>query len=128
MRYVITKDQFHKIVYNILDEMMEGGNVERENNPYVKSGNTYRLNISNKNGENFLTYFFYEPGEDDDGNPVLIGYIVHHMFGPADSIKYIENVALHEGSDPSAGGKKNTRKKTSKRHVKNGKKTRRGMM
>ena len=62
-------DQFHKIVYNILDEMMEGGNVERENNPYVKSGNTYRLNISNKNGENFLTYFFYEPGEDDDGNP-----------------------------------------------------------
>ena len=66
MRYVITKDQFHKIVYNILDEMMEGGNVERENNPYVKSGNTYRLNISNKNGENFLTYFFYEPGEDKD--------------------------------------------------------------
>ena len=69
MRYVITKDQFHKIVYNILDEMMEGGKVERENNPCVKSGNTYRLNISNKNGENFLTYFFYEPGEDDDGNP-----------------------------------------------------------
>ena len=33
MRYVITKDQFHKIVYNILDEMMDGGNVERENNP-----------------------------------------------------------------------------------------------
>ena len=70
----------------------------------------------------------YSHYEDDDGNPVLIGYIVHHMFGPADSIKYIENVALHEGSDPSAGGKKNTRKKTSKRHVKNGKKTRRGMM
>ena len=53
----------------------------------------------------------YSHYEDDDGNPVLIGYIVHHMFGPADSIKYIENVALHEGSDPSAGGKKNTRKK-----------------
>lgn len=69
MRYVITKNQFHKIVYKILDELMEGGNVERENNPYVKSGNTYRLNISNKDGERFLTYFFHEAGEDDDGNP-----------------------------------------------------------
>lgn len=70
----------------------------------------------------------YSHYEDDDGNPVMIGYIVHHMFGPADSIKYIENVALHEGSEPSAGGKKNARKKTSKRRVKKVKRTRRSMM
>jgi hypothetical protein len=69
MRYVITKDQFHKIVYNILNEMLEGGNVEKEINPYVKSGKTYRLNMYNKDGQEFMNYFYYEPGEDDDGNP-----------------------------------------------------------
>lgn len=68
MRYVITKDQFHNIAYNILDELLEGGKVERQNNPYVKSGKTYRLNMYDKNGENFITYFYFEPGEDDDGN------------------------------------------------------------
>jgi hypothetical protein len=66
---VITKDQFHKIVYNILNEMLEGGNVEKEINPYVKSGKTYRLNMYNKDGQEFMNYFYYEPGEDDDGNP-----------------------------------------------------------
>jgi hypothetical protein len=69
MRYVITKDQFHKIVYGILDELSEGGKVEKEINPYVKSGKTYRLNMFDKDGNNFITYFYYEPGEDDDGNP-----------------------------------------------------------
>jgi len=70
----------------------------------------------------------YSHYEDDDGNTELIGYIVHHMFGPADSIKFIENVTPSEKSDSSAGGKKNARKKTSKRRVKNEKRTRRGMM
>ena len=59
MRYIITKDQFHSIVYNILDELLEGGKVERENNPHVKSGKTYRLNMYDKNGENFITYFYF---------------------------------------------------------------------
>ena len=69
MRYVITKDQFHNIVYTILDEMLDGGKVEKEINPYVKSGKTYRLNMFDVNGKEFMKYFFYEPGEDDDGNP-----------------------------------------------------------
>jgi hypothetical protein len=69
MRYVITKDQFHNIVYTILDEMLDGGKVEKEINPYVKSGKTYRLNMFDVNGKEFMNYFFYEPGEDDDGNP-----------------------------------------------------------
>ena len=69
MRYVITKDQFHKVVYNMLNDMLEGGKVEKEINPYVKSGKTYRLNMFDANGKEFMSYFFYEPGEDDDGNP-----------------------------------------------------------
>jgi len=69
MRYVITKDQFHNIVYTILDEMLDNGKVEKEINPYVKSGKTYRLNMFDVNGKEFMNYFFYEPGEDDDGNP-----------------------------------------------------------
>jgi len=69
MRYVITKDQFHNIVYTILDEMLDNGKVEKEINPYVKSGKTYRLNMFDVNGKEFMKYFFYEPGEDDDGNP-----------------------------------------------------------
>jgi hypothetical protein len=49
--------------------MLDGGKVEKEINPYVKSGKTYRLNMFDVNGKEFMNYFFYEPGEDDDGNP-----------------------------------------------------------
>jgi hypothetical protein len=66
-RYVITKNQFHKIVYNILDDMIEEGGVKREENPY--SGGAYRLEMFNGNDEEIILYFYYPPGEDDDGNP-----------------------------------------------------------
>ena len=52
MRYVITKDQFHSIVYNILDDLSEGGKVEKVDNPYWKE--SYRVNLYDKNGENFI--------------------------------------------------------------------------
>jgi hypothetical protein len=68
MRYVITKDQFHKIVYNILDEMLDDGEVEKRINPYAESGKTYRLDMYDKDGKEFMNYFYFEPGEDDDGN------------------------------------------------------------
>ena len=55
MRYVITKDQFHSIVYNILDDLSEGGKVEKVDNPYWKE--SYRVNLYDKNGENFITFF-----------------------------------------------------------------------
>lgn len=64
MRYIITKDQFHKIAYNILDEMLEEGEVKKELIP----NNSYRIEMFNKNGDEFLTYIFFEEGEDDDGN------------------------------------------------------------
>lgn len=65
MRYIITQDQFHSAIYKILNQNL--GEVEKEINPYDKSGETYRLNIFDQDGENFLTYFYYPPGEDDDG-------------------------------------------------------------
>lgn len=67
MRYVITKDQFHKIVYGILDEMLEGGGVKREENPY--SNGAYRIHMYNSDDEEIIVYFYFPPGEDDDGNP-----------------------------------------------------------
>lgn len=67
MRYVITKDQFHKIVYGILDEMLEGGGVKREENPY--SNGAYRIHMYNSNDQEIIVYFYFPPGEDDDGNP-----------------------------------------------------------
>lgn len=67
MRYIITQDQFHNAIYKILNQNL--GNVEKEINPYDKTGNTYRLNMFDQNGKEFLNYFYFPPGEDDDGNP-----------------------------------------------------------
>ena len=99
MRYIITKEQFHSIVYNILDELLEGGKVERENNPHVKSGKTYRLNMYDKNGENFITYFYFEPGEDDDGN-VHDGHgSIHLHWKVNDTIKKLLSIRQTKVSD-----------------------------
>jgi hypothetical protein len=67
MRYVITKNQFHKVVYKILDDIIEEGGVKREENPY--SGGAYRIHMYNGDDEEIMVYFYYPPGEDDDGNP-----------------------------------------------------------
>ena len=99
MRYVITKDQFHHVVYNILNELLESGKVERENNPHVKPGNTYRLNMYDKNGENFITYFYFEPGEDDDGN-VHDGHgSIHLHWKVNDTIKKLLSIRQTKVSD-----------------------------
>jgi hypothetical protein len=99
MRYVITKDQFHHVVYNILDELLEDGKVEREKNPHVKSGKTYRLNMYDKNGENFITYFYFEPGEDDDGN-VHDGHgSIHLHWKVNDTIKKLLSIRQTKVSD-----------------------------
>jgi hypothetical protein len=99
MRYVITKDQFHHVVYNILNELLEGGKVERENNRHVKSGKTYRLNMYDKNGENFITYFYFEPGEDDDGN-VHDGHgSIHLHWKVNDTIKKLLSIRQTKVSD-----------------------------
>jgi len=38
-------------------------------NPYVKSGGTYRIEMFNDSGREMMTYFWFEPGEYDDGEP-----------------------------------------------------------
>ena len=99
MRYIITKDQFHSIVYNILYELLEGWKVVRDNNPHVKSGKTYRLNMYDKNGENFITYFYFEPGEDDDGN-VHDGHgSIHLHWKVNDTIKKLLSIRQTKVSD-----------------------------
>jgi hypothetical protein len=64
-RYIITQTQSHNLIYKILDE--EFTTTEKEENPY--NPNAYVLNIFNKQNKDLLVYFWYGPGEDDDGNP-----------------------------------------------------------
>ena len=67
MRYLITKDRFHKIVYKILDDMIEEGGIKREENPY--SNGAYRIHMYNGNDKEIMCYFYFPPGEDDDDVP-----------------------------------------------------------
>lgn len=67
MRYIITQSQFHNAIYKILNQNF--GEVEKEINPYDKTGDTYSLKIFDQEGNEFLSYFYFPPGTDDDGNP-----------------------------------------------------------
>jgi hypothetical protein len=69
MRYIITPSQFHSLIYKYLEDMFSEKNFKKEINPYVKDGNTWRVEMSNDSGKQLLAYFWYGPGEDDDGNP-----------------------------------------------------------
>lgn len=68
MRYIITPSQLHRIIYKYLDDMHSEKKVKREVNPYVESGKTYSLNILTDGGKVYLKYYYYEPGEYDDGS------------------------------------------------------------
>lgn len=69
MRYIITQSQFHKLIYSYLNNKFSNKDFIKEINPYVKSGGTFRINLFADNGEEKMSYFWFEPGEDDDGNP-----------------------------------------------------------
>ena len=69
MRYIITQSQLHTLVYSYLDEMFSNEDFTRETNEYDKSGNTWRIHMNDDNGNEKLKYFWFGPGEDDDGNP-----------------------------------------------------------
>lgn len=47
--------------------MIEEGTVRKEENPY--SNGAYRIHMYNEDDKEIMTYFYYPPGEDDDGNP-----------------------------------------------------------
>ena len=69
MRYIITPSQFHNLIYKFLEDMFSNKDFRKEINPYVKDGNTWRVDMFNDSGKRLLTYFWFGPGEDDDGNP-----------------------------------------------------------
>ena len=63
MRYIITSSQLHSVVYKLLDNMFKDIEPKKEQNPSNK--NAYRINF----GKAKITYFYYGPGEYDDGTP-----------------------------------------------------------
>lgn len=69
MRYVITQSQFHTLIYKYLNGKFSNKDFRKEINPYVKDGNTWRVEMFNDSGKELLSYFWYGTGEDDDGNP-----------------------------------------------------------
>ena len=68
MRYVISKEQFHNIVYKILDEILESSNLKKDYTVHP-SGCDIQIKLKNQEGEKIMSYTHYQPGEDDDGNP-----------------------------------------------------------
>jgi hypothetical protein len=69
MRYVITQSQFHTLIYKYLNNLFSKKDFRKELNPYVKDGNTWHIEMFNDSGKELLSYFWFGPGEDDDGNP-----------------------------------------------------------
>jgi len=61
-RYIITQTQLHNIIYKYLDNMFEDITLNREINPY--NSDAYRLELGD-----YIKYFYYGPGEYDDGEP-----------------------------------------------------------
>lgn len=69
MRYVITPTQAHNLIYKYLDRVFSKKDFRKEINPYVKSGDTYTIEMHNDKGDLILNYYWFEPGEYDDGSP-----------------------------------------------------------
>lgn len=69
MRYIISQTQFHKLIYSYLEKQFTQKDFRKEINPYVKDGNTWRIDMFNDKKRNTISFFWYGPGEDDDGNP-----------------------------------------------------------
>jgi hypothetical protein len=63
-RYIITQNQMHSVIYKYLDNMFDINSFKKEINPYNK--NAYRIELSDNNGDNTITYFWFGPGEYDD--------------------------------------------------------------
>ena len=61
MRYIITQSQMHLIIYKYLDKMFENFEPIKKQNPHNKDA--YRLKLPK------IEYFYFGPGEYDDGEP-----------------------------------------------------------
>lgn len=79
MRYIISQTQFHKLIYSYLEKQFTQKDFRKEINPYVKDGNTWRIDMFNDKKRNVISFFWYGPGEDDDGNRHNgVGYLQVH--------------------------------------------------
>jgi hypothetical protein len=70
MRYIISQSQFHKLVYQYLDDLFSKDNFKKEINPFVSDGNTWRIDMYSDLNKNLISYFWYGPGgswDDDEG-------------------------------------------------------------
>ena len=61
MRYIITSTQLHSAVYKFLDNMFKDVEPERKQNPSNVDAYSIRLGLAK------ISYFYYGPGEYDDG-------------------------------------------------------------
>ena len=72
MRYIITQTQLHSLIYKYLNEMFSNKDFRKEINPYVKDGNTWRINMFDNDGNELMNYFWFGPGnswDDDEDTP-----------------------------------------------------------
>ena len=60
-RYIITQTQLHGIIYKYLDNMFKNVEPIKKQNPHNEDA--YRLKLPK------IEYFYYGPGEYDDGEP-----------------------------------------------------------
>ena len=60
-RYIITQSQLHRVVYKYLDNMLKDVKPRKEQNPHNEDA--YRIELPK------ITYFYFGPGEYDDGEP-----------------------------------------------------------
>ena len=63
MRYIITSSQIHQVVYQYLNNMLKDVKPNNKVNSY--NPDAYRIEM----GDDLITYFYYGPGEYDDGEP-----------------------------------------------------------
>jgi hypothetical protein len=69
MRYIITPSQFHTLVYLYLDKKFSNKDFRKQINPYNEmTDNDWRIDMYDKEGRNQISYFWFGPGEYDDGS------------------------------------------------------------
>jgi hypothetical protein len=65
MRYIITTTQLHRIIYKYLDDLFGGLEPKKEVNPY--DPRSYKIELISDDGVETIDYWWYAPGEYDDG-------------------------------------------------------------
>jgi hypothetical protein len=82
------------LIYKYLDGLFTNEDFRKELNPYVEDGNTWRIDMFTDKGKELMNYFWYGPGEYDDGTKHNgVGQLsVHHEL--ADTLR--NNLTVRE--------------------------------